>query len=108
MLVDFGLVDLFKYFRKHLRFCYLKKWSRVQQGILLRSRYDYILGTDRSRFKMVVIRGARNYSSDYFALRDRLLQIPVWCHGIYLRVRRSFPLFISEPEYFILTDKKLQ
>ena len=39
----------------------------------MRERCAYILGIDWRRFKMVGIRGARNYNSDHFALRDRLL-----------------------------------
>ena len=37
---------------------------------------DYILGIDRSRFKMMGIRSVRNYPSDYLVQRARLLFSP--------------------------------
>ena len=57
---------------------------------------------------MVGIREVSNYSSDQFALRARLLQLPMRCHGSYLRGRRYFTLSLPAPDYFRLTDKKLK
>ena len=37
----------------------------------------------------------RNYMSDQFALRTRLLQCPTYCHAQYLRCRREFTLRLS-------------
>ena len=63
---------------------------------------------DWCRFEMVGIREVSNYSSDQFALRARLLQLPMRCHGSYLRGRRYFTLSLPAPDYFRLTDKKLK
>ena len=46
---------------------------RVIQVIVIREISDYILGTDRRRFGMVVIRGVSNYPSDHLFLHTRLL-----------------------------------
>ena len=48
-------------------------WYPVRQNIVMQARCDYILGTDRCRFKMVGIRGVSNNPSYHFALQDRLL-----------------------------------
>ena len=40
------------------------------------TRSDYILGTERRRFGMVVIRGVRKYSLEHLVLWDRLLIYP--------------------------------
>ena len=45
---------------------------RVMRGIC-----DCILGTDWCHFKMVGIRGIRNYPPDHFTLRARLLIFPL-------------------------------
>ena len=54
----------------------MKTWSQVRQGRVMQSRSDYILGTYQDRFKMVGIRGIRNYPSDHFVLRSRLIIYP--------------------------------
>ena len=43
---------------------------------LMQARSDYILGTYRCLFKMVVIRGGRNYPSYHFIPKVRLLIFP--------------------------------
>ena len=100
ILIEFGLVDLLHYFRQRWRFCHLKTWSQMRQCRLLQARCDYILGTDRSPFKMAGIRYVRNNSSDQFTLRARLLHHPLRCHISYLRGRRAFPLYLPTPEEF--------
>ena len=108
MLMEFGLVDLLHHVWKCLRFLQMKTWSQVRQGRFLREICDYILGIDRRRFEMVGIKDVRNYSSDHFALRARLFQRLKRCHGRYLRGHHDLPLYLTMPEDFSLTDKKLQ
>ena len=70
------MMDLLQHFWQHWMLWNMKKWSWLRQGIAMRARSDYILGTDQLRFKMVVIRGRRNYPSYHFYLRARLLIFP--------------------------------
>ena len=42
----------------------------------MRASSDYILGTDRRRFKIVGIMGVSNYPLDHLVLRARLLLSP--------------------------------
>ena len=73
LLMEFGLADLLHHFQRRWRFRHMKIWLQVRRGILLRTKYNYILGTDMRQFKMVEIGDVQNYSSDHFALQDRLL-----------------------------------
>ena len=75
---------------------------------MLWERCDDILGIDCFCFEMVVIRYINNYSSDYFALRDRLLQCPTRCHGSYLQGCHAFPLALPDPDNLRLADRKFQ
>ena len=50
----------------------------------------------------------RNFSSDHFTMRTRLLQRPTLCHDHYLRGRRAFPLSIPAAEELITADTKFQ
>ena len=76
LLAEYSIIDLVLHFRHHRRFWNLKTWSQVRQGTILRSIYDYILGTDRRHFELVGICDMRNFLSDHFALRSRLLWRP--------------------------------
>ena len=60
LLMEFGLVDILHHFRKRCRFLHMKTWLQVQRGRFMRTRCDYILGTDWRQFEMVVIRDVRN------------------------------------------------
>ena len=106
--MEFGLVELLTRFRKFLQFYHMKTWSQVQKGGFFCSIFDYILGTDWSCLEMVIIRDVRNYSLYRFALWDRLLQRPMWCHGRYLQGRHAFPLSLPAPEEIRLSDKRFQ
>ena len=74
LLVSFGLFNFLSHFRQQLNFCHMKTWWQVQQGRLLCSRCDCILGSDLWMFEAVGIRDPRNFSSNPFVLRARLLQ----------------------------------
>ena len=83
-------------------------WSQVRQVKSLRARCNYILGTYQCPFGMVVIWDVRNYSSDHFALWDRLLQSLARCHGSNLQGRRTLPLSLPATEQFPPADRKYQ
>ena len=72
------------------------------------ARCNDILEIDWCCFEMVVIRDIINCSSDQFALRYRILQCLMQCHGIYLRGCRAFPLALPAPDNLRLTDRKFQ
>ena len=55
LLTEYSLIDLFRHFRQRCRFRNLKTWYQVWQGIVLRSKCDYIIGTDQSCFDLVGI-----------------------------------------------------
>ena len=80
LLAEYCLIDLVRHLRQSRRFWNLKNLSQVRQVTVLRLRCDYILGTDRRRFKIFLIRYIHNFSSDHFALRARLLWRPTRCH----------------------------
>ena len=70
--------------------------------------YDYILNTDCRLFELLGIREMRNYSSDHFALRARLLQGLSQCHTRYLWVRLAFPLSLLAAADRSVADTKFQ
>ena len=55
LLTEFGLIDLMYHFWQSLRCPHLKMWTQIRQGAVLRSRCDYIIGTDRRIFELLVI-----------------------------------------------------
>ena len=69
-------MDLLLYFCQRWRYWYTKTCSRVRQVKTIQERSDYILGTYRLCFEMVGIRGVRNYPSDHFVLKAKLLICP--------------------------------
>ena len=75
-LIEYGIIDLVQKFIQRQCFQYLKTWTQVKQGTVLRSRCYYILGTDWRRFKHVNIRDVHNYTSDQFAIQARLFKHP--------------------------------
>ena len=73
LLMEFGMMDILPHFRQSCQYCHLNMYNRVRQGIMMRERSDFILGTDQRRFKMVVIRGIRNQPLDHLTLQASLL-----------------------------------
>ena len=45
-----------------------RTWSMVRDGKVIRSRTDYLLGTDRSLFRNVAIRDPRHNSDHYMVV----------------------------------------
>ena len=68
LLTDFGLIDLVRHVHKRPRFCYLKTWKKILQGILLNLICNYIPGTYWRCFELVRIRYMGNYMSDHLEL----------------------------------------
>ena len=102
LLANYGLLDLLNHFRQRRPFRHMKTWYQVREGVLLRSRCDYILGTDRRLFESVGLRDPQQYSTDHLMLRGRLLRQPTKSHNRYLRGRRKFPLRL--PKFGPLTQ----
>ena len=63
----------------------------VREGKVVRSRTDYILGTDRSLFRNVSIRDLR-HNTDHFMVVGCLRSAPAREHAKYLTGRRKLPL----------------
>ena len=61
LLMEFGMMNRLLNFQQHWWLRHLKTWYHVRQGRAMREIRVYIMGTDRRRFEMAVIRGARNY-----------------------------------------------
>ena len=91
LLAEYVLIDLVLHFLQRHRFRNLKTWSQVWNGTVLCSRCDCIIGMDRRCFEIFGIRDMRNFSSDHFALRARLIRRPTRCYAHYLRGRRELP-----------------
>ena len=52
-----------------------RTWSMVQEGKVVRSRTDYLLGTDRSIFRNLSVRDTR-HNTDHFMVMGCLLFAP--------------------------------
>ena len=63
----------------------------VRGGKAVRSRTDYILGTDRSLFKNVAVRDPR-YNSDHYMVMGLLRGGTARAHGKYIAGRRKIPM----------------
>ena len=63
----------------------------VREGKVVRSRTDYLLGTDRSLFKNLSIRDPR-HNTDQFMVVGCLRSAPKWEHTRYIMGRRKMPL----------------
>ena len=54
--------------RKRLWGRELRTWSMVRERKVIRSRTDYLLGTDRSLFRKVTVRDPRHNSDHYMVV----------------------------------------
>ena len=68
-----------------------RTWSMVREGKVVRSRTDYILGTDRSLFWNVSLRAPR-HNTDHYMVLGCLLSAPEREHAKYLTGRENLPL----------------
>ena len=72
LLMEYCLIDRVRCSRQRCWFLDLKTWTQFRQSTVLCLRCYCILGMDRRRFGLVGIRDVLNYTSDHFAIRDRL------------------------------------
>ena len=91
-LAAFGLRDLLTDFKQRKPYRDLATWQQLRMGSIVKSRCDYVMGTDRRLVQTVGIRNPRHHSSDHYLIRVRLLRQPTKCHKRYLRGRRQWPL----------------
>ena len=63
----------------------------VREGKVVRSRTDYILGTDRSLFRNVSVQDPR-HNTDHFMVVGCLRSAPEREHTRYIRGRQKMPL----------------
>ena len=82
LLAEYGLIDLVWHFHQRRRFRNLKTWYQIRRGTALRPRCYHIIGTDRQRFELVGIHNMQKFSSDHFALSERIIQRPTLCHTL--------------------------
>ena len=68
-----------------------RTWSMVREGKLVRSRTDYILGTDRHLFCNVFVRDPRHNTNHYMVL-GCLRSAPEREHARYLLGCKQMPL----------------
>ena len=66
-------------------------WSMVREGRVIRSRTDYLLGTDRSLFRNVAVQDPR-HNSDHYMVVGHLRSETAWEHARYIKGRRKIPL----------------
>ena len=68
-----------------------RMWSMVREGKVVRSRTEYLLGTDRSIFRNFSFRDPR-YNTDHFMVVSCLRSAPEREHTRYIMGRRKMPL----------------
>ena len=68
-----------------------RTWSMVREGKVVRSRRDYILGTDRSLFRNVSVRDPR-HNTDHFMVVGCLRRAPERENTRYIAVGKKSPL----------------
>ena len=92
-MTEAGLEDMTAHFlpRKRKWGREFRTWSMVREGKLVRSRTDYLLGTDRSLFRNVYIRDPR-HNTDHFMVVGCLRSAPAQDHARYIKGRRKIPL----------------
>ena len=69
-LTEAGVEDMTAHFlpRKRLLGRERRTWSMVREGKVIKSRTDYLLGTDRSLFRNVAVRDPRHNSDHYMVV----------------------------------------
>jgi hypothetical protein len=92
VITTYGLDDMLNHFQQQKAFTHRQTWWQFRDGTLIRSRCDYILGTDRRLFETVSIRDPRYFTSDHYMLIARYLIGPSHSHKLYLKGRKRLPL----------------
>ena len=68
-----------------------RTWSMVREGKVVRSRTDYILGTDHHHFWNVSLQEPR-HNTDHYMVLGCLRSVPEREHARYLSGRKNLPL----------------
>ena len=68
-----------------------RMWSMIREGREVRSRTDYILGTDCRLFGNIYVRDPR-YNSDHYLVLGCMCSAPLKEHIQYLKRRKKLPL----------------
>jgi exonuclease III len=92
VITAYGLEDMLHHFQQRKAFTHQKTWWQNREGKIIRSRCDYILGTDRRLFETVSIRDPRYFTSDHYMLVACYLISPTPSHKLYLQGRKRLPL----------------
>jgi hypothetical protein len=97
LLANYSLLDMIPNFCQRKPFRHRTTFYQRRQGQTIRSRCDYILGTDRRTFKSVRISNPRHYTSDHYMIIATILRTTKREHKTYLNGRKKFPL--QRPKY---------
>ena len=99
-----GLEDLVRHFLpRETRWCRDRRtWGVIIKGREVRSRTDYILGTDRRLLRNVAVRDPR-HNSDHYMVLGCLPRAPPTEHKRYLGGRKRLP--VRPPRYPMRTDE---
>jgi len=87
-----SLEDMLLHFKPTARYSHRQTWWQERGGFLIRSRCDYILGSDRRMFCNVYLKDPRCFSSDHFMVIGKLTSATRSRNRSYLRGRTRFPL----------------
>ena len=96
-LTEAGVEDMTAHFlpRKRRWGRERRTWSMVREGKVIRSRTDYLLGTDRSLFRNVAVQDPR-HNSDHYMVVGQLRGGKAREHVRYIKGRRRLPLLPSK------------
>ena len=103
-LATAGLEYMARYFlpREKQWYWYRRTWGMLRKGQEVRSRADYILGTDRRLFRNVTVRDPR-HNSDHYMVLGCLPSAPLLETKRYLEGRKRWP--VRPPEKPLRTDE---
>ena len=92
LAANYGLDDLLSHFWQRRGKRHDTTWRQQRNDGIIRSRCDYILGSDRRMFINMAIRDPRLYSSDHYCIVGDLRSSTLKCNRAYLRGRKRSPL----------------
>jgi len=87
-----GLEDLLLHFKPRERYSHRQTWWQDRGGFTIRSRCDYILGSDRRMFSNVYLKDPRCFTSDHYMVVGRITSATRSQNCSYLRSRTRYPL----------------
>ena len=92
-LTEAGVEDMTVHFllSKRPRGRERRTWIMVREGRVIRSRTDYLIGTDRSLLRNVAVRDPR-HNSDHYMVVGHLRSETAREHARYIKGRRNMPL----------------